>query len=551
MRTILLRPLALGLGLALAANLASAQDPGKLPEIGSSAAQLISPAQERAYARQMLGEFRRLGYLLEDPLLEEWLQGLGHRLASRSDRPEQNFRFFLMRSRDINAFATLAGYIGMNAGLVLTAQREDEVAAVLAHEIAHATQRHIVRSVEAAQKDSIPIALAMLAAVVAAQQSNSQSSGDATQAAVAGGLALMQQRQINYTRSNEHEADRVGIQTLSRAGFDPMAMADFFGRMLRATRSQGDAVPDFLRSHPVTTTRISEAKDRANALAKESRPQDIPTSGPINPALPERLHVALQLRDGPDPRGFAMAQERLRVFSASSSAEAVAEYRRRLAAGETLNEAERYGYAVARLRAGAASEALKDLDALADSHADLYWIELARAEALQQAGRAAESDAAFGRLLDGQPRNRAIAMSYAGVLAERGTREAGLAAQAVLRPLLAENLYDAALQESFGRACELAGDITRAAEAFAEAAFLSGRAEDALNQLLRLKERDDIDYVQRARIDARIAEMTPIVLELRERGIRPGSESNRRRSVVDADAAARRPALYGQLPPRR
>lgn len=523
-----LAPTALALALTLACTAPHAQDTNRLPEIGSSAAQLISPAQERAYARQMLGEYRRYGYLLEDPLLEEWLQGLGHRLAARSDRPDHPFRFFLIRSREINAFATLGGYIGMNAGLVLTAQREDEVAAVLAHEIAHATQRHIVRSVEAAQKDTLPIALAMLGAVVAANQSGSNSSADASQAAIAGGLALMQQRQINYTRSNEHEADRVGIQTLDRAGYDPMAMADFFGRMQRATRSQGDAVPDFLRTHPVTTTRISEAKDRARNLEDSPPLFDGLSKEPLHPALSAEVHGALKLSHGADPVGFALASERMRVLSANSVGEAIAEYRRREAAGETLGDAGDYGYAIALTLAGRADEALDRLTPLQGKLADRYWIELARAEALERGGDREAADAAFGRLLDSQPRNRAVAMSYAAALAQRGTRESGLAAQAVLRPILGDSLYDAALQEAFGRACELAGDLPRAAEAFAEAAFLSGRAEDALNQLQRLKERDDLDYVQRARIDARIAEMTPIVLELRERGIRAGDELRRR-----------------------
>ncbi|MCK7592587.1 beta-barrel assembly-enhancing protease [Pseudomarimonas salicorniae] len=518
----------------LAAGAPLAQDRTQLPEIGSSAAQLISPAQERAYARQMLGEMRRYGLLLEDPLLSDWLQSIGHRIAARSDRPEQPFTFFFVRSRDINAFATLGGYIGMNAGLVLTAETEDEVAAVLAHEVAHATQRHIVRSVESAQRDSLPILLGMLGVLAAASASDSNSAGDASQAAIAGGLALMQQRQINYTRSNEHEADRVGIQTLARSGYDPLAMASFFGRMQRATRSQGDGMPDFLRTHPVTTTRISEAKDRAEELGKRAGGLPALTDEPINPALPGHVHESLSLAHGPDPLGFALARERLRVLSAQSPTEALAEYRRRERAGDELTEAERYGYALTLLRTGKAERALALLDPLQAKHDDRFWFDLAWAEALERNGQRAEADAAFGRMLDRQPRNRAIAMSYAGVLAERGTREAGLAAQAVLRPVLSESPYDPSLQESFGRACELAGDLPRAAEAFAEAAFLSGRAEDALNQLQRLKQREDIDYVQRARIDARIAEMTPIVLELRERGIRAGDRS---RSMAPGAAA--------------
>src|SRR5690606_36449041 len=191
------------------------------------------PAQERAYGAMMVRQLRGYGLVLDDPLLEGYIEGLGYRLASDSDRPRQPFTFFLMRSRQINAFATIGGFIGVNAGLILTAEREDDVAAVLSHEIAHVTQRHVLRAVERAQRDQLPILLGMLGAIIAASQAGS---GDGVQAAMIGGMSLMQQRQIDYTRSNEHEADRLGIQTLARAGYEPLAMADFFGRMERQMR---------------------------------------------------------------------------------------------------------------------------------------------------------------------------------------------------------------------------------------------------------------------------------------------------------------------------
>ena len=178
----------------------------------------------------------------------------------------------MMRDRQINAFATLGGYIGMNAGLVLTADREDEVAAVLSHEIAHVTQQHVLRGVERAQRDQVPILLGMLGAIVLAQAAGGSSSGDASQAAIASAMGLMQQRQIDYTRSNEHEADRLGIQSLARTGYDPMAIADFFGKLQQRSRANGASyygteAPEFLMTHPVTITRISEAKDRARLIA--------------------------------------------------------------------------------------------------------------------------------------------------------------------------------------------------------------------------------------------------------------------------------------------
>lgn len=517
------RPLLFSGAIALTVLLSSAAAQDGLPEIGSSAGELISPAEEQRYGARVLAELRHLGMLLEDPLLEDYLDALGYRLASNSTIPGQQFTFFLIGSRDINAFATLGGTIGVNAGLLLTAESEDELAAVLAHEISHVSQRHIVRSVESARKDTLPIALAMIGAVLAAQSSGDD--GNGTQAAIASGMALMQQRQINYTRANEHEADRIGIQTLARSGYDPMAMADFFGRMQRATRSSDSAqVPEMLRSHPVTTTRISEAKDRARGIATQIEPLRAPSAQPLNPALPNAMHASL-LRIGAVPgRDFAWARERLRVLSARSPAEAVAEYRRRRDAGARLEDAERYGEAVAQILVGDPDRALATLGALATQHPDLYWIDLAMAEAEQRAGRLDAADARFAALLAHQPQNRAIALAYADALAARGRPQDGQRALEVLRPLLAAGQHDPAFQRAFGRAAELAGDLVRAGEAHAEVAFLTGRAEDALNQLQRLKDSHRLDYVQRARIDARMAAITPIVLELRAEGIHAGDE---------------------------
>lgn len=525
---------------------AAAQDIGSLPDMGSSAAELITPAKERAYGRQVLGELRRVGWLLEDPLLDAWLQSMGHRLASNGERPEQRYTFFLLRSRDINAFATLGGFIGLNAGLVMTAEREDEVAAVLAHEITHVTQRHVVRAVERAQKDTLPIALAMLGAIVAAQQTSA--SGDATQAVIASGIALMQQRQINHTRSSEHEADRIGIQILARSGYDPAAMADFFGRMQRALRSQGEGPPEFLRTHPVTTTRIAEAKERAAKLATGGHacvmttegdiaecswtpagspgPADLRSQDPLHPAFPTAWRDALREAARDDVRRFDWARERMRMLSAASPADAVAEYARLETAGELDSDAQRYGYALAQTEVGRTESAIATLEMLAQRHPDFFWLDLALAEAEHRDGSWSRADRRYRDLLENQPESRAIALSYAQALAERGDAESGRRAQDVLRPLLIDGAYDAMLQHAFARASETAGDIVRAGEAYAENAFLSGRAEDALNQLQRLKQRDDLDYVQRSRIDARIAAISPIVLELRAQGIRPAGRGN-------------------------
>ena len=533
--------LAAALSLSLAPIRVPAQDGPRLPDIGSSAGELLTPAKQAEYGAMMLRELRNYGYLLEDPLLDDWLQSLGNRLGTNSDRPEQGYTLFMLKDRQINAFATLGGYIGMNAGLVLTAEREDEVAAVLSHEIAHVTQQHVLRGVERAQRDQVPILLGMLAAIVAAQAAGGSSSGDATQAAIASGMALIQQNQINYTRSNESEADRLGIRTLSRSGYDVDAMAGFFERMAMAMRGNdgGYTVPDYLRTHPVNTTRISEARQRAEQLKRNtvvtttavpggerterldtSRVQ-APPAPTSNPLLPAGLRLGgfdpLEVAVGAQ---FGWAQERLRALTANTPDAAIREYEAlRRAAPTGLSDPQRYGLALAQL-AREPSVAAAELAELLQDHPDNLWLALALGQAESRAGKATQANRRFDELLRRLPGSRPVALGYAQVLLEQGGADAGRRAQEVLRPLLARAAADPAFQQAFARASELAGDSPRAAEAYAEAAFLNGRPEQALIQLETLKKRGDLDYVSRSRVDARIAAITPEVLELRRQGIR-------------------------------
>lgn len=544
--TALASALALTLAGGLAVPAAPAQDGLRLPDIGSSAGELLTPARQAEYGSLMLRELRNYGYVLDDPLIDEWLNTMGRRLGANSDNPRQSFTFFMMKDRQINAFATLGGYVAVNAGLVLTAEDEDEVAAVLSHEIAHVTQQHVLRAVEKAQRDQIPILLGMLAAVVAAQQAGGNSSGDASMAAIAGGMGLMQQLQIDYTRANESEADRLGIRTLARSGYDVDAMAEFFERMSLAMRGNrgGYSAPDFLQTHPVTTTRISEARARAEQLKKGTRlartstpggerveridvdranldPAGTATALPDNPLLPANLRLAGDVLSASGPTGqFDWARERLRALSAATPDVAIREYEGlRRSQPKGLSDAQQYGLALAWMqnRSGDPATALASL---AQRHPDNLYVNLAWAEAESRGGHPAEANRRFDELARRWPGSVPVAITYARILNEQGGQTAGLRAQAVLRPLLSRAAADPIFQQAYARACELAGDGVRAGEAYAEAAYLNGRAEQALMQLQTLKRRDDLDYVARARIDARIAAITPTVLELQRQGIR-------------------------------
>ena len=521
---------------------APAQQRSQLPDMGSSAGTVLSPQQQKEYGEMTLSQLRNLGYTLDDPLLADWIQGLGNRLGAATDKPDQAFTLFLLKDRQINAFATLGGYVAVNSGLVLNADNEDEVAGVLSHEFAHVTQQHVLRAVERAKKDSVPILLAMLGAIAVAQAQGGESANNGAAAALISAQGLMAQRQINYTRDAEAEADRIGIQTLARSGYDPEAMADFFEKLQSVIRvnqgGQRERVPDFLQDHPMTLDRIAEAKAAAERLKKNrvtattttptgSRTERVDLDGVDtpqalitgNPLLPLSLQLDGVAQSTPDGSQFPWARERLRVLSANTPADAVREYQR-LSRNGAFNDPQRYGMALAQLLNGQASDAATELAALDHAHPGNAWVQLALAQAQAKAGNHAAADALFESLLSRMPNNRAVALTYAGVLNERNTAAAGKRAQQILRPLLASAAKDPTFQTTFARTCEIAGDPVRAGEAFAEAAYLNGRPEQALVQLNTLKKRPDVDYYARVRIDARIAAITPTVLELRREGVK-------------------------------
>jgi predicted Zn-dependent protease len=232
-----------------------------LPDLGDVSAATISPADERRLGERIMFEARRDPAYLDDPEIRDYANTLGGRLVARSDSPRQEFEFFVIRDPQINAFALPGGFIGIHTGLLLAAQSESEVAGVLAHEIAHVTQRHIARMI-GQQSQSQLVSLAALAVAILASRSNSQ----IAEAALAFGQAGVVQSQLNFTRENEREADRVGVQILEAAGFDPRGMGMFFERLQRATRIYEGGAPSYLRTHPLTFERIGDIQNRVERM---------------------------------------------------------------------------------------------------------------------------------------------------------------------------------------------------------------------------------------------------------------------------------------------
>jgi predicted Zn-dependent protease len=234
--------------------------PQRLPDLGDVSQTDFSPAQERKLGETVIRQLRASGGYINDPEVNDYLNELGHRLIAASTDVKQDFEFFGVPDSQINAFALPGGFIGVNTGLILLTQTESELASVLAHEISHVTQHHIARALSA-QKDSMLMTLAGLALAILAARGSSYSSGDVAAGAIAATQALTIQHEINFTRQNEYEADRIGFQRLDAAGFDVTAMATFMKRLQTAMPEGSE--PTYLRDHPVTYERIAEAQARA------------------------------------------------------------------------------------------------------------------------------------------------------------------------------------------------------------------------------------------------------------------------------------------------
>jgi predicted Zn-dependent protease len=397
---------------------------------------------------------------------------------------------------------------------------------VIAHEIGHITQNHLQRAFEASKKDAPLMALVLLGAIAAGTAG--RSAGDAPMAVLAGGQGLLAQKQINFTRKDEVEADRAGIQTLANAGFDPNAMAAFFGHMEDVmSAGAGGEVPSFLQDHPVTSDRIADAKARAGALiaAQKLRPSgDTLLKGQweqITAPMPF-VRGPLQLgRNAEDPEGlstYALMRERVRVL-AGNAIRLVGYYSANFKHQPGFDTpANRYGYALALTRSDRGAEAVAQLQPLLKAHAGSLILTLALADAELQAGQRSAALALYRGLNQQSPRNRAVALAYATALTDNGDKAQAAAAADLLRPLL-ENSDQPEIYSAYARASDKAGDNERAGEAWADASYYSGRPFDAMEQLKRMLKRDDLSYYARARIQARIAELTPLVLELRKRKI--------------------------------
>ena len=241
-----------------------------LPELGDVSRTTITAQQERQLGEDIMRQIRASPQFLDDPEVTDYINALGYSLVAHAPNVEQQFEFFVLSDKSINAFALPGGFICVYTGLIVTAQSESELAAVLAHEIGHVSQRHIARFFAQQKQAGIASMAALALAILAAR-----SSPDLAQAAVAGAQYATCQTAVNFTRDNEREADRVGVQILEKAGFDPRAMPAFLERLQRSYRLYETNAPSYSRTHPLTYERIADVESRVQGLPYKQVPDSL------------------------------------------------------------------------------------------------------------------------------------------------------------------------------------------------------------------------------------------------------------------------------------
>ena len=242
----------------------------RLPMLGDSSSGIVSKYQEYQLGREWLKVFRSRVQTFDDPLMQNYLENLLYNLATYSELEDPKLELVIVNNPTMNAFAVPGGVVGVHTGIFSFAQTEDQMVSVLAHELAHLSQRHFARGIEAQRKSTTASLAGLLAGLVLAATVG----GDAGMAAMAAAQALGIENQLRYSRSNEKEADRFGLRTMQAAGRDPQAAAEMFETMLKRLRYAGDRPPEFLLTHPVTERRIADARSRTIGSSMRHYPEN-------------------------------------------------------------------------------------------------------------------------------------------------------------------------------------------------------------------------------------------------------------------------------------
>ena len=447
-----------------------------LPDLGSPATAAVSLDDEYRAGLGWFAQIRQTGQVLEDPEVSDYIQEIGHSLSSRAEEGQHQFYYFVLKDPIVNAFAMPGGFIAIQSGLILATRNENELAGVIAHETAHVTQRHLVRQLIDQSHAGLMSTAAMLAAILLGATAG-RGSPDAMEGAILATQSAAIQHQINYTRSSESEADRIGIGTMASAGYDPLGMASFF-EYLGSSGPEPSRISavQFLIDHPLPSDRIAEARDRAEQIGRVR-------------------HT--------DSLNYTLMRERLR--SLVGNPQAARDYYVSLTkngGGKTIEE--RYGKAVADIATRNPALAIPDLQALVNEYPKISQFYGALGQAYLANGQPKESQAVLDKALTLFPRNVPVTIRLAETLMHSGNNKR---AHLLLDDLF--NIVEPTPDQTrlIAKAANAAGDVADSYYYMSYFYLMTGDLKMAANQLQLALGMQGLDPIQRARFSARLEEV--------------------------------------------
>lgn len=455
-----------------------------LPDIGASSSISLSPIMENKIGRSVINQLQSSHGIIADLEINEYISNLGYSIVEQTDDGLQPFHFFLLNSTQINAFATPGGVIAVYSGLFLNTDSESELASVISHEIAHVTQHHIARAFEEASQMNLPMTIGLVAAILL----GASGAPEAGMAAVTGLQALGAQAQINFTRSNEKEADRMGLQYLYKANYNPYGMPDFFQKLHKKNRYTGKNYPEFLRTHPVTTDRISEATSRANLLIKGS---------------PDKKALFIK-----DDKNYRFMKGKLIVLTAKDSIKTERYYQQLSNNQSTGKKSEyQYTYALALLKNNKSKQAIEQFSQLYAKEANNHYFINGLAKALLSSEKKENNQKGLVLLkksLQQNPLNKILSAHYAGALIQMNKLKESIE---FINHYNSHNLKQPVFYQLLSRAYGKQGKLLNAHIAHAEYYHLSGQYKQAITQIKIAKKLAKDDFYTLSTLESKLLEI--------------------------------------------
>ena len=445
----------------------------ELPELGDRVSGAVSASQEKAIGEMFLQQIYSQAPLISDPLLYEYTEHLIYRLSEYSQVSDRYFNILLIDDNSLNAFAAPGGIIGVNGGLFLNADNEGQFASVIAHELAHLSQRHFARNVLKSKDSNLASALVTVSSIAIALISNNPN-------AMVVGPAILQQQNLRYSRLFEKEADRVGFINLINAGYNPKSMGEMFENMNDLRRLSGDLPPEFLLTHPLSSSRISDAFNAAENLSEEGTKKD-----------------SLE---------FSLMKARLEIYYETIPANAVRLFESKLS--ENPSDANMYGLSLAHKNNNNFSESEKFIDGLIDKYPKNLVINTTKIDLLTHFKKYDEALLLANKFLEISPKNYPLSISKSKILMQTGKY---FESEELIRDQLLRKNDDPELWLLLSEIQRASQNIIGYHQSRAEYFLLLGQNEKALNQLQFALQMTQNNYQVSERIMTKIIEIKKIL----------------------------------------